>query len=171
MSTPVILYSSTGAPIGPAGSIRALLQFYRPTTTLDAAGLAAIAQPVVFAAGSNPVGGLIAVTELGIDFNSTTHNTTGRYGESNNDPTIMRGTPTLNCGTFIQAQGQATLLPGDYMEVSIGMKITSTAATPAPAPISRWVIDGNSISTQGPNKYGLKLMLDRPNSDPNLKEF
>ena len=172
MSIPVILYSASGTPIGPAGAIRAIIQFYRPTSAIDAAGLnyVAAAGPA-FGAPANPVGNPIAVSELGIDFNSTTHKTTGRYGEDNNDPTVMRGSPTLNCGSFIQAQGQPTLMPGDYCELSIGMKITSTAATPVPAPTSRWVVTGDSIATSGPNKASLKLELDRPNSDPTLKEF
>lgn len=171
MLTPVILYSAAGTPIGPAGAIRALLQFYRPTSAIDAAALNYVAGVVAFGAVANPVGGLIAVSDLGIEFNSKTLTTTGRYNEDNNDPTVMRGTPTLNLGTFIQSAGQPTLMPGDYIEISIGMKISSTASVPAPAPTSRWVVDGNSVSTQGNNKFGLKLMLDRINSDPNLKEF
>ena len=172
MTTPVILYSASGTPIGPAGSIRAIIQFYRPSSALDAAGLnyVAAAGPA-FGVTANPVGSPIAVSELGIDFNSTTHKTTGRYGEDNNDPTVMRGSPSLNCGSFIQAQGQPTLMPGDYCELAIGMKISSTAATPVPAPTSRWVVTGDSIATSGPNKFSLKLELDRPNSDPALKEF
>ena len=171
MQTPVILYSASGTPIGPAGATRAVIQFYRPTATVDAAGLAYVAAPVALGAGTNAVGPLVAVSELSLDIPSVKHNTTGRYGESNNDPTIVRAEPTLNCGTFIQAQGQPTLAPGDFCELSIGMKITSTAASPVPAPTSRWVVDGNSIATAGPNKFSLKLSLDRVNSDPALKEF
>ena len=172
-ATPVILYSSSGTPIGPAGSIRAVLQFYRPPVAADAAGLANIAQVVPFGseATGTAVGGLIAISDLSMEFNSTTHMTTGRYMESNNDPTVMRGTPTLNCGTFIQASGQPTILPGDYVALSIATKITSTAGAPVYAPLSRWVIDNDSITTQGPNKFGLKLALDRPNSDPTLNLF
>ena len=96
LPTPVILYSASGTPIGPAGGIRALLQFYRPTQAADAAGLANIAVPGP-ASGSpaNPVGNPIAFSDLSLEFNSETLMTTGRYGESNNDPTVMRGKPTL----------------------------------------------------------------------------
>jgi hypothetical protein len=170
-STPVILYSASGTPIGPAGGIRALLQFYRPTVAADAAGLANIAAPVALGAGANAVGTLIAVSDLTLEFDSVSHNTTGRYGESNNDPTIMRGSPKLNCGTFIQSAGQPLLAPGDFCELSIGTKITSNAATPVYEPLSRWVIDGNSLATSGPNKWSLKLALDRVNSDPALNLF
>ena len=170
-STPVILYSASGTPIGPAGGVRALLQFYRPTVAADAAGLANIAAPVAFGAGSNVVGSPIAVSDLSLELDSVSHNTTGRYGESNNDPVIMRGSPKLNCGTFIQSAGQPMLSPGDFVELSIGTKINSTAGTPVYEPVSRWVVDGNSLSTAGPNKWGLKLMLDRVNSDPTLNLF
>lgn len=172
-NTPVILYSASGTPIGPAGAIRALLQFYRPPVQADAAGLANIAQVVPFGSESSgtAVGSPIAISDLSLELTSTDYTTTGRYGENNNDPTTLRGDPKLNCGTFIQAQGQPTLMPGDYCVLSIGTKITSTAGTPVYCPLSRWKIGSNSISTQGPNKFGLKLDLDRVNSDPTLKEF
>ena len=170
-STPVILYSASGTPIGPAGGIRALLQFFRPAVAPDAAGLVNIAAPVALGAGANPVGAPIAVSELSFELDSVSHNTTGRYGESNNDPVIMRGSPKLNCGTFIQAAGQPMLAPGDFCELSIGTKITSAAAAPVYEPLSRWVIDGNSLATAGPNKWSLKLALDRVNSDLALNLF
>ena len=172
LPTPVILYSASGTPIGPAGGIRALLQFYRPTQAADAAGLANIAVPgPASGSPSNPVGNPIAVSDLSIEFNSETLMTTGRYGESNNDPTVMRGKPTLNCGTFIQAAGQPMLAPGDYIEVSIGTTIASTAGAPVFEPISRWVITSNSLATAGNNKWSLKLELDRPNSSSSLILF
>jgi len=170
-STPVILYSAAGTPIGPAGGIRALLQFYRPTSALDSAALAYVAAPVALGAGTNAVGSPIAVSDLSIEFNSVTHTTTGRYGENSNDPTVMRGAPTLNCGTFIQSAGEALLAPGDFVELSIGTKITSTAAAPVYCPTSRWVVTTNSLATAGNNKWSLRLELDRINSDPSLKEF
>jgi hypothetical protein len=170
-STPVILYSASGSPIGPAGGIRALLQFYRPPVQPDAAGLVNIAQPVALGAGGNPVGAPIAVSELTLELPSTTLKTTGRYGENNNDPTIMRGEPVLNCGTFIQSAGQPMIAPGDFAELSIGTKVSSTALAPAYEPISRWVVTSNSLATQGNNKWALKLELDRVNSDPALNLF
>jgi hypothetical protein len=171
-NTPVILYSAAGTPIGPAGGIRALLQFYRPTVAADAAGLANIAVPgPASGAGANPVGSPIAVSDLSIEFNSETMTTKGRYGEDNNDPTVMRGKPTLNCGTFIQAAGQAMLAPGDYIDVSIGTTIASTAGAPVFEPISRWVATSNSLATAGNNKWSLKLELDRVNSAATLSLF
>ena len=171
-STPVILYSASGNPIGPAGGVRALLQFYRPSVAADAAGLVNIAVPgPASGAPANPVGNPIAVSELSLEFNSTTHKTTGRYGESNNDPTVMRGDPTLDLGTYIQSAGQPMLAPGDYIEVSIGTTIASTAGTPIFEPISRWVITSTGLSTAGVNKWKLKVELDRVNSNPNLNLF
>ena len=170
-STPVILYSAAGTPVGPAGGVRALLQFYRPPVAADTAGLVNIAQPVALGAGALTVGAPIAISELSLELDSSTLTTTGRYGENNNDPTVMRGNPKLNCGTFIQSAGQPMIAPGDFVELSIGTKISSTAGVPAYEPISRWVVDGNSLSTQGNNKYSLKLALDRINSDPALNLF
>ena len=169
--TPVILYSASGQPIGPAGGIRALLQFYRPGVAADTAGLANLAQPVAFGAGANAVGGPIAVSDMGLELDSSSHETTGRYGEPNNDPSIMRGNPKLNLGTFVQAAGQPMLVPGDFIEVSIGTTPGSTAGAPVLAPMSRWVVDGNSLATAGNNKWSLKLSLDRVNSDPALNLF
>ena len=170
--TPVILYSASGTPIGPAGGIRALLQFNRPTYAADAAGLVNIAVPgPASGAGANPVGSPIAVTELTLELNSETLTTKGRYNEDNNDPTVVRGKPTLNCGTFIQASGQPWLIPGDYVDLSITTAITSTAAAPVYAPLSRWVVTSNSLATAGNNKWSMKLELDRPNSAATLVEF
>lgn len=172
-NTPVILYDAGGKVVGPAGGIRALLQFYRPPVAADSAGLANLAQPVAFGSESSAtaVGSPVAISELSIEYNSTTQKTTGRYGESSNDPTVMRGDPTLNCGTFIQSAGEPTIMPGDFVALSIATKITSTAGTPVYCPLSRWVVTNNSLSTAGPNKWSLKLELDRLNSDPALKEF
>lgn len=172
MNTPVILYSASGTPIGAAGGIRALIQFNRPTAALDAAGLSYIAATgPASAAGSNPVGSPIAISELSLELSGKDMTTTGRYGENNDDPTIVREGPKLNCGTFVQAAGQPLICPGDYTDLAIGTKITSTAGTPVVCPLSRWVVGANSLSTSGANKWSLKLILDRVNSDPSLKEF
>lgn len=173
-TTPVILYDSGGKVVGPQGGVRALIQFYRPLTTTDAAGLANIANVIPFgseASGGVAVGNPIAISDLSFEVNSQEHNTTGRYGENNNDPTIMRSAPTLNMGTFVQAAGEPMLMPGDYANLSIATKITSTSSTPVYCPASRWVIGGNGLATAGPNKWSLKCILDRLNSDPTLKEF
>lgn len=169
--TPVLLYDAGGKVIGPQGGVRALLQFYRPIPVLDLGGIDYVAPVIPFgseATGGNTVGGTIAVAKCSIDWNSVNHNTTGRYGQSNNDNTAMRGDPTLNLGSFVQAQGQPTLMPGDYCAISIGMKITSTSLNPVPAALTRWFIGSNGLSTDGPNQWSLKLTFDRPNSDPNF---
>lgn len=172
MQTPVILYSSSGNPIGPAGGIRALIQFYRPTSAIDAAALNYVAATgPATGAGTNPVGSPIAISDLSLELTGKDVTTTGRYGESNDDPTIIREGPKLNCGSFAQAAGQPLLAPGDYCDLAIGTKITSTAGTPVYCPLSRWVVGANSLATAGPNKWSLKLILDRVNSDPTLKEF
>lgn len=173
-STPVILYSASGIPIGPVGAVRALIQFYRPTAAADSAGLQNVAG--VVAAGSEgtgaaAVGSPIAVSDLALELTSVTHKTTGVYGQSNNDPTVVRGDPTLNCGTFIQAAGQPMLCPGDFCNLVIGTKVTSTAGTPAYCASSRWVVGSNSLNTAGPNKWSLRLELDRTNSAATLFEF
>lgn len=171
--TPVIFYAASGVPIGPQGAIAAKLQFYRPPAVLDTLGLDYVAAVVPFGSESSgsPVGSPIIVCKAGIDFNSVMHNTTGRYGQSNNDPTLLRGSPTLNLSTFIAGVGQASLMPGDYISVSIGWKVTSTPLSPVAAAASRWVIDGNSLSTSGPNEFNIKLVFDRPNSDPAFNLF
>lgn len=171
-TTPVILYSASGLPVGPQGGIRAALQFYRPSAAADTAGLQNVAATgPVSGSPANPVGNPILVSDLSLEFDSVVHTTTGVYGQSNNDPTVMRGSPKLNCGTFVQSIGQPILMPGDYIEISIGTTAASTAGTPVFEPISRWVVTGNSLATVGPNKYSLKLELDRVNSAATLNLF
>ena len=174
MITPVLFYSSTGTPIGPQGAIAAKIQFYRPIAALDTAGIDYVAG-VGPAYGSEStgtaVGSPIIVAKAGVDLNSVVHRTTGRYGQSNNDPSIIRGEPTLNLSTFITAAGQASLMPGDYISVIIGWADTSTPTVPVPAAASRWVIDGNSLTTSGPNEWNMKLCFDRPNSAPTFNLF
>lgn len=175
MSTPVILFTSTGAPVGP----RAIVQFKRPPNAPDTTGNYAagatipnVASVVPFGgAGATNVGPPVAIAGLSISFNSQTTKTTGVFNESSNDPTVHRGDPTLNIESFIAAAGSPTLLPGDFIEINIATKLASTAAGPVVAPASRWVITANSLATTGPNKYSLSLELDRPNSDPALVEF
>jgi len=171
MQTAAIQYTASGMPVGPAGAIKGIIQFYRPPTVTDAAGLNQIAQPVAFGQGTNAVGLPIAVYELTLDISGKVMETTGIWGQDNNDPTSVRGKVTLNCGTYVQANGQPLLAVGDFCEIYIGMQITSTAATPVPCHASRWFIDGNGLATTGFNTFKLKLTLDRVNSDPNLKEF
>lgn len=170
-TTPVILYSSSGNPIGPAGGIRALLQFYRPAAAADPAGLVNIASVVALGAGAITVGSPIAVSELSLELAGKEIMTTGRYGESNDDPVIIREGPKLNCGTFVQSVGQPLIAPGDFVELSIGTKQTSAPGAPVFAPLSRWVVGANSLNTAGANKWSLKLIFDRPNSDPALNLF
>lgn len=174
MITPVLFYSSGGNPIGPQGAIAAKIQFYRPPAALDSAGIdyvAGIGPAFGSEATGTAVGSPIIVSKAGVDLNSAVHRTTGRYGQSNNDPYLLRGEPTLNLSTFITASGVASLMPGDYISVIIGWAITSTPATPVAAKASRWVIDGNSLATTGPNEWNMKLVFDRPNSDPAFNLF
>ena len=165
--TPVILYNSAGVPIGP----RAIVQFYRPTNTLNAATGAYEADVIAAGAEGNPVGDPVAIEGLSISFNGTPVGQNGTYGEPLDNESLVRGSPTLNIDTFIKSNGTPTLLPGDYCNLNIGMKITSTAATPVPIPSSRWFIPSNGIATNGANKNSAQLRLDRPNSDPTLSEF
>jgi hypothetical protein len=171
MLTPVVAYSAAGTPIGPAGGLPLLVQFYRPPTVLDASGLAYVASVVPFGGGTLAVGGLIAIMEMGLELTGKTSMTTGRYGESADDPTILRETPKLNLGTYVQGAGQPTLAIGDFIEIIVGRPITSSVATPVAMKAGRWVIDGNSLSTAGFNKFALKLTFDRVNSDPAFNLF
>jgi hypothetical protein len=168
MSTPVILYNSAGIPIGP----RIIVQIYRPPTTTDTNGFS-VASVVPFGSETNgtPVGDPIAIDNASMDFNGESVTTKGIYGQDNNDPSLLRGKPTLNLDAFISSAGRPTVFPGDYISLYVGMQITSTATVPVSVPASRWMFNANSIATAGANKFALKLELDRPNSSPNLKEF
>lgn len=175
MTTPVILYSSDGKPIG----ARAIVQIKRPTYADDpspnyAAGVTKpkIANVIPWGgAGATNVGSPVAIAGLSISFNSQSIKSTGTLGESLNDPNVLRGDPTLNIESFIRAAGDPTLLPGDFIEIYVGMAVTSTAGAPVTIAGSRWVFDANSIATNGANKNSITAELDRVNSDPNLAEF
>jgi hypothetical protein len=168
MLTPVILYTSAGMPIG----ARAVIAFYRPTTTNDALGL-----PVanVIAAGSASTGvalGNFVIEDLTLDMTGTVVRREGTYGQDA-DAAVVRKNPTLNLTAQMAGAGSVTLCPGDYMEVNIGMTAASTVAAPASIPTTRWFLDGNSLSANQnqANKFALKLQLDRENSNASLKEF
>lgn len=175
MPTPVILYSSDGKPLG----ARAIIQFLRPTYSDDpspnyAAGVTKpkIADVIPWGgAGATSIGNPVVIEGLSISFNSQSIKSMGEHGQSLNDPNLLRGEPTLNIESVIRAAGDPTLLPGDFIELFIGMKATSTAAAPAPVAGSRWVVGSNSLATSGANKNSMSLELDRINSDPNLAEF
>lgn len=175
MPTPVILYTSQGIPIGP----RAVVTFYRPVSAADNTGTYPAGYTPPLVAGIIPFGGEAGGTNLGnfviedlsLNLNSTSQMQKGAFTESLDNPAIVRGSPTLSLQALMASAGTPSLCPGDYIAISIGMQATSTGAAPAPVPVSRWVVTGDNITTNGVNKFGLTLMLDRPNSDPNLKEF
>ena len=174
MITPVLLYSSTGTPMGAQGYVAAKIQFYRPTAALDAAGLdyvASVGPAFGSESGGVAVGSPIIVSKVGLSFSAKVTRTEGRYGQSNNDPTVLRGDPELNLSTFILGAGQATLMIGDYCNLIIGWIPSSTVAAPVPTAASRWLIEGNSLNTGGANEWNMKLGFDRPNSSPSFNLF
>jgi hypothetical protein len=113
----------------------------------------------------------VVVEDLTMDFEGQSFSQKGTYMESLNNPTIVRGDPKLNMTVLMSGAGMPTLMPGDYIGVNVGMTAASTNAVPASIPMSRWVVNANSVMTAGVNKMGLKLELDRPNSAVTLKEF
>jgi hypothetical protein len=171
MITPVLLYASTGQPMGAQGYVAAKIQLYRPTYVLDAAGLDYVAQVMPFGTVGTLVGTPIIVTKAGISFKATVSRTTGRYSESRRDPTVMRGEPELNLSTFVTGVGQATFRPGDYFEIIMGWLPTSTPAAPALAAASRWFIGDNTLATSGFNEWNMKFEFDAVNSDPAFNLF
>lgn len=171
--TPVLLYAATGQPMGAQGYVSAVIQLYRPPHALDAAGLDYVASVVAFGAESTgtPVGSPIIVTKAGISFKATVSRTTGRYGESRRDPTVLRGDPELNLSTYVLGSGQATFRPGDYFNIVMGWLPTSTPTAPVLAAASRWFIGDNSLSTSGFNEWNMKFEFDGVNSDPAFNLF
>ncbi len=168
MATPVILYSSAGVPVGS----RLNVIFYRPTSTSDGLTPAnTIADVMAAGVLTNAVGVAAVIENVSMDLNSSSVDREGTYGEDT-DFREVRKRPMLNLTAQIGSYGTPTICPGDYIEIIIGLKITSTAATPVPMATSRWVVTGNGVSN-GQNqagKFGLKLKLDRQNSGA-LTEF
>lgn len=173
--TPVILYTSAGIPVG----ARAIVKFYRPPSADDtspnyAAGVTKpkVAQPVAFGAEATGTDlGSFVIEDVGIELSGSVSARGGTFGEDVGDPALVRKDPTLSMTAQMAAAGTPTLCPGDYCVLYLGMKATSTAAAPVPIPASRWFVNSDSIAQSGVNKFGLRLSLDRVNSDPNLSEF
>ena len=169
MTTPVILYTTAGGPIG----ARAYIQFYRPPTTTDALGNA-VASVVPFGSETNgtAVGGSTVIEDITLDLPGGLVARMGTYGEDR-DKAIVRKAPTLNMTAQMAGLGTPTLCPGDYCAISIGWTITSTTASPVQIPTTRWFLDADSITMNQNqfNKFGLKLQFDRDNSSPNLIQF
>lgn len=175
MQTPVILYTSAGIPIGP----RAVVTFYRPASAADTTGTypagytaPAVAAVVAFGgeSGATSLGNFI-IEDLSLDLPSTEYSQSGTFMEDLNNPAVVRGKPALSLKATMAGAGTPTLCPGDFISIAVGMKATSTPAAIVPCPVSRWVVTGDNINTSGVNSFGLKLSLDRVNSDPALKEF
>ena len=162
MATPVILYSSAGVPVGS----RLNVIFYRPTSTSDALTPAnTIADVMAAGTLTNPVGIAAVIENVTINLAGSLVAREGTYGETT-DKRLVRKDPTLDLTAQIGSYGTPTLCPGDYIEIVVGLKISSTAATPVPMATSRWFIASNS-DTNGQNqagKFSLKMELDRQNS-------
>ena len=133
MSTPVILYSTAGVPVGS----RLNVIFYRPTTTSDGLTPASNIADVMSAGTLTNAVGIAAVIEnVTMDLAGSLVMREGTYGETA-DKRLVRKDPTLNLTAQIGSYGTPTLCPGDYIEIVIGLKITSTAGTPVPIATSR----------------------------------
>ena len=163
MSTPVILYTSAGMPIG----ARAVVTFYRPPSASDGLTPANNVAQVVAAGGEGAATNLgsYVIEDLTLDLPGTTVERMGTYGEDT-DKALVRKSPTLNMTAQMASAGTPTLAPGDFCNLNIGMKATSTGGSPVLIATSRWFLDGDSISMNQnqANKFGLKLAFDRQNS-------
>jgi hypothetical protein len=64
-------------------------------------------------------------------------------------------------------------MPGDAMEIAIGMKFTLTPTVPAAIATSRWFISKTGINYDSgdPTKFTITWELDRQNSSASLAEF
>jgi hypothetical protein len=89
------------------------------------------------------------------------------------DKSLLRDDPELSMTLQSASIGTPSLMPGDCMEVNIGMKATSTAGTPAPIALTRWFIknDGINYDAGDPTKFTVTFELDRQNSASTLAEF
>lgn len=89
------------------------------------------------------------------------------------DKSLLRDDPELTLTVQAASVGTPSLMPGDAIEIAIGMKSTSTSGTPAPIATSRWFIKQGGINYDAgdPTKFQLTLELDRQNSATTLVEF
>jgi len=173
--TPAVLYNSAGLPLGS----RAVVNFYRPTYAADTTGIYPagytapnVANVISFGnVGNGTLLGSYIIEDLSLELAGAPMGRTGIFSEDSGDPSLVRKDPKLSLTAQMAGAGTPTLCPGDYCQISVGMTAASTTAAPAQVPASRWFVDSDSVQGSQVNKFGLKLSLDRVNSDPTLSQF
>ena len=172
MPTPVILYTSAGMPIGSFASV----PIYRVTpipVSINGTSYSIATAPAAGALGS---GGTLLGNYL---IEKATLNLDGKMVQrmdaigTDSDKSLLRKDPTLTTTIQAASVGTPSLMPGDAMEIAIGMKSSSTPTVPAAIATSRWFISKNGINYDSgdPTKFTITWELDRQNSSASLAEF
>lgn len=171
-TTPVILYTTSGIPIGGFAAI----SLYRVTPTAQAINGTNYQVVVAPASGALAAGaallGVYLAEKLSLDLAGNLVGRTDAIG-ANLDKALIRKDPTLKVTLQCASGGTPSLMPGDCFEAHIGSTAASTAAVPVPIPLSRWFIQANGINFDAadPTKFQVTMELDRQNSAATLQEF
>ena len=172
MLTPVILYTTAGMPIGSF----AVVPIYRVTPaniTINGTAYSIATAPAfgTLAANSALLGNYLA-EKLGLNLKGKEVMRMDAIG-TDADKSLIRQDPELSVTFQAASIGTPSLMPGDAIEVSVGMKATSTAAVPAAIPATRWFVKTGGINYDAgdPTKFTVTFSLDRQNSSPLLAEF
>lgn len=172
MSTPVILYTTAGMPIGGFAAV----PVYRVTPGSISINGTSYSIATAPAAGALVSGSTLLGSYL---FEKASLNLDGKMVQrmdaigTDADKALLRKDPTLSTTIQAASVGTPSLMPGDAMEIQIGMKATSTAVSPAAIATSRWFIskDGINYDSGDPTKFSVTWELDRQNSSASLAEF
>jgi hypothetical protein len=171
-TTPVILYTTAGMPIGSF----AALQLYRITpasVTINGTAYSVATAPASagLAAGGTLLGAYLA-EKLALDTAGKLIERADAIGTTF-DKSLVRKDPTLKVTLQAASIGTPTLMPGDCFEAHIGQAASSTAGTPVSIPLSRWFIQANGINYDegDPTKFTATFEFDRQNSASTLVEF
>lgn len=172
MSTPVLLYTSAGMPIGSFAAVT----IYRVTpasVTINGTSYSIATAPAAGTLGSGATSlGVYLMEKAALNLDSKLVQRMDAIG-TDADKSLLRKDPTLTTTIQAAAVGTPSLMPGDAMEINIGMKASSTPSVPASIATSRWFIAKNGINYDAgdPTKFQITWELDRQNSSASLAEF
>ena len=172
MATPVQLCTTSGLPIGSFVSV-AIYRVTPANVTINGSSISVATAPAAgaLASGATLLGNYLFEKAV-LTPDAKVVERMGAIGEDA-DWAMLRGNPKMSVTAQQASVGTPSLMNGDCFEIGIGMKLTSTAGSPAPIATTRWVIIGDSINYDAgdPTKFSCSCRLDRQNSSASLTEF
>ena len=172
MATPVILYTSAGMPIGSYAGVP-LFRVTPGSVSINGTPYSVATAPAFGTLGGGATAlGTYVCEKASLSLKGREVQRMDSIGTPS-DKSLLRDDPDLTMTLQAANIGTPSLMPGDCMEISIGMKGSSTTGAPVPIASSRWFLKANGINYDSgdPTKFSATFSLDRQNSSPSLSEF